>query len=131
MLEKTERLFRIVLFLRDAHPEHVDWYAKLTQLETGAGMCRRVPPVRTDDEIRANFHFAARSFCTHAAHSLILDQQINDLCLHVQLEVRETFGMPGEEIKKIPLRHERDEFATRWESREIGDRHGLTINHPA
>ena len=35
VLEKTERLFRITLLLGDAHPEHIDWHAKLATFETG------------------------------------------------------------------------------------------------
>ena len=39
--------------------------------------------------------------------------------------------MTGEEIKEIPLWHERDEFAVRGKLREIGDRHSLTVNDRA
>src|SRR5436190_3598485 len=39
------------------------------------------------------------------------------------------FGVTGEKIKKIPLGHERDEFATRGKFSEISDRHDLAINH--
>src|SRR5205814_4701 len=131
MLEKTERLLRIILFFRDAHPEHVDRHAKLVQLETGASVSRRVSPVSTDDEVRAQFYFATWSFCAHANYSLILNQQIDDFGLHKQLECREPFGMTGEKVKKIPLRHERDEFAARRELREIGERYGLTIDDTA
>jgi hypothetical protein len=88
-------------------------------------------PIRADDEVRAHFHFAVGSFCAHAVHSLILNQQIDNLGLHVQLEAREPFGMTGEKIEKIPLGHEGDEFAARGELREIGNRHGLPVDYPA
>ena len=39
--------------------------------------------------------------------------------------------MAGDKIKKIPLRHECDEFATRGEPGEISDRHDLPVNHGA
>src|SRR6266571_3930693 len=73
VLEKTERLLRIILFFGDAHPEHVDRHAKLAQLETGARVNRRVPPVRSDDEVRAHFHFTARSFRADTDNALILN----------------------------------------------------------
>ena len=74
-----------------------------------------MPPVGADDEVCAHFQFAARSFRAHADHAIILNQQIDDLGLHVQLESWKTLGMTGEKIKKIPLRHEGDEFAARGE----------------
>src|SRR5206468_12390811 len=45
------------------------------------------------------------------------------------LEFRKMFGVIGEKIKKIPLRHERDEFATRGKFSEISDWHDLAIHH--
>jgi hypothetical protein len=90
-----------------------------------------MPSIRADDEIGARFQFAARSFCVRASHALILDEQIDDLGFHVQLERWETFGVTGEKIEKIPLRHERDEFAARGEPCEICDRHDLPVDHPA
>ncbi len=94
-------------------------------------MSDRVSPIRANHEVCAHFHFAARSFCAYAAHALILDEQIGDLGLHVQFKGREPFGMTGEKIEKIPLRHERNEFAVRRELREIRDGHGPTVDHTA
>src|SRR5437773_9283499 len=96
-----------------------------------AGVTRRVPPVGTDDEVRPQFHFATWSLCAHANYSLILNQQIDDFGLHKQLESPEPFGMTGEKVKKIPLWHERDEFAARRKSGEVSDRYGLTIDDTA
>ena len=90
-----------------------------------------MPPIGANDEVCAHFHFATRSFCTHADYALILNQQIDDFGFHVQLKGRETLGTIGEEIQKIPLRHEGDKFAARREFREIGDRHSLTVNYAA
>ena len=39
--------------------------------------------------------------------------------------------MTGEEIEKIPLRHERDELAACGQLREIGDPYGLTVDYTA
>ena len=39
--------------------------------------------------------------------------------------------MGGEEIEKIPLRHEGDELAARGQLREISNRHALTVHYGA
>src|SRR5438552_9888664 len=86
-------------------------------------------PVRANDKIRAHLQIALRRFCAHADYTRILHQQIDDFGFHVQLEFRKMFGVTGEKIKKIPLGHERDEFATRGKFSEISDWHDLAINH--
>ena len=88
-------------------------------------------PVRANDKIRVHLQVALRRFCAHADHTRILHQQIDDFRFHVQLEFRKTFGVTREKIQKIPLRHERDEFATRRKLCEISDRHDLSINNSA
>ena len=129
MLKKAERLFRIVRLLRDAHPEHVDRCAKFAPFKSAASVNGRVSPIRADDEVRAHFYFVVRSFCAYSLYSLILNQQIDDFGLHVQFESWKTFGVIGEKIEKIPLRHERDEFAARRKVPEIRDGDGLTVDH--
>src|SRR6267378_45123 len=86
-------------------------------------------PVRANDKIRVYLQVTLRRFCAHADHTRTLHQQIDDFRFHVQLEFRKVFGVTREKSQKIPLRHERDEFATRGEFSEISDRHDLAINH--
>lgn len=50
---------------------------------------------------------------------------------HTQVELRKTFCVTGQEIQKIPLRHESDKLATGRQVREVGDRHGVAINEAA
>src|SRR6266545_897206 len=90
-----------------------------------------MPSIRADDEICSRFEFAVWSFCAHADHAPILDEQIDDLGFHVQLKSWKTFGMTREKIKKIPLRHEGDEFAAGGEPCEICDWHDLPVYYPA
>src|SRR6266404_51371 len=47
--------------------------------------------------------------------------------LHVQREGWELFRVTGEEVEKIPLRHESDELAVGGQPREIGHRDKVTI----
>ena len=49
----------------------------------------------------------------------------------MQLECWKTLGMTRNEIEKIPLRHEGDEFATRGQLREISDWNGLPVDDSA
>src|SRR5438045_4945411 len=86
-------------------------------------------PVRANNKIGVYLEVALRRFRPHADHTRILHQHIDDFGFHVQLEFRKTFSVTGEKIKKIPLRHERDEFATRGKFSEISDWHDLAINH--
>src|SRR6267378_536518 len=90
-----------------------------------------MPSVRANHEVGAHFQFAARSFCAHADDATVLDEQIDHLTFHPQLERWKLLGMAGQEIEKIPLRHERDEFATCGKLREISDWHDLPIDHSA
>src|SRR4029077_3305755 len=86
-------------------------------------------PVCANDKVRVHLQVTLRRFCAHADHPRILHQQIDDLRFHVQLKSWKTCSVTGEKIEKIPLRHERDKFATRGQSSEISDRHDLAINH--
>src|SRR6266481_4629313 len=87
--------------------------------------------IRADDEICPYIQLATRRFCADADYAIVLYQQIDDLGLHVQLEIRKSSCVGGDEIEKIPLRHERDEFATRGELGEISDGHDLPVHHGA
>src|SRR5438105_8874377 len=87
--------------------------------------------VRADDEVCMHVHFSTRRFRADADYAIVLYQQINDLGLHVQLEIRKSFCVGGNEIEKVPLRHKRDEFATRGELGEISDGYNPAVDHGA
>src|SRR6266481_2249172 len=90
-----------------------------------------MPSIRADDEICPYIQLATRRFCADADYAIVLYQQIDDLGLHVQLEIRKSFCVGGDEIEKVPLRHERDEFAARGELGEISDGYNLPVDHGA
>ena len=48
--------------------------------------------------------------------------QIDGFGLHVQVEGLVTLALLGEEIEKIPLRHQRNKFAVRRQMRQVDDR---------
>ena len=60
-----------------------------------------------------HIQLATWRFRAHTCNPAVVDEQIDDFGFHVQLEVWKTSGMTGEEIQKIPLGHESDEFAAR------------------
>ena len=41
-----------------------------------------MPSVGADDQIGANFQFALWSFCVHAGHALLFEDEIDDFVLH-------------------------------------------------
>ena len=50
---------------------------------------------------------------------------------HKQPKTLKPFCVRREEIEKIPLRHEGDEFAARGQLREIGNRYDLSVDDGA
>src|SRR5205085_3994753 len=51
--------------------------------------------------------------------------------LHAKRECREMFCLPGKKVQEVPLRHERDEFAMRRQTRKIGHRNKVTVENAA
>src|SRR5215467_6350735 len=110
LLKETERLLRIILFLRDAHPENINRSTELLSLKSGARLNNGMPAICADDQVGANFHFACWSLHAHAGDALLVECEIDHFMLHQQLETWEFFCSRRKEIEKIPLRHESDEF---------------------
>src|SRR5215472_12177416 len=104
MLKKAERLLWISLLLRDPHPENVNRNTKLAFFKPCPRVSRGMPSIRANHKITVYFNFAARSFCAHARHAVVLEQEIDNFVFHEQLEIRKSFCVPREEIEKIPLR---------------------------
>ena len=90
-----------------------------------------MPSIRANNKIALHFNFAARSFCAHARHAVVLKNELDNFMFHKQPKTRKPFCVRREEIEKIPLRHEGDEFAARGQLREIGNRHDLSVDDGA
>ena len=127
--EKAKRLGRIVVALGEAHPKNVDRCTEVAELEFSARMSDRMPAVGADHQIGMHGPFAVRRFCAHACDAAVFEQKIDNLVLHVEREGGKAFRLCGKKAQKIPLRHKRDELATRRQAREIGDRNCVTIEN--
>src|ERR1700730_15226481 len=94
-------------------------------------MRNRMPSIGPDHKIRSKIAFAVRCFCSDPGHAIFVEQKIDHFVLHAKRKRREACRLVSEKIQKIPLRHERDEFAMGWQVREIGDRDRMTIENSA
>ena len=69
----------------------------------------------------ATCNLAVWSGRAHAGHAAIGFDQLVAFGLHHQMECRIFATALGQEVQEIPLRHQRDELAVGWETREIRD----------
>src|SRR5438132_1648173 len=109
------------------HPQHIDGHAQFLNLEPGLRVGEGMTSIRADDEIGPKIAFAVRSLYPNARDALLVKDEIDHLMLHVEGKSGEAFSFSGKEVQKIPLGHERDEFAVRRQAREIRHRNEVTI----
>src|SRR6266404_9865429 len=83
--------------------------------------------IRADNEIGAKVAFAVRSLYPNTRDALLVENEIDHFMLHLEDERRKVLGFGREKIQKIPLGHERDEFAVRRQTREVRHRNEVTI----
>ena len=83
-----------------------------------------MPPVGADHEIGVHVEEPGGRERLHAAHAGVRLYQVGHFGLHAQREVREAAGLPGQEVQKIPLRHEGKETAVHRQMGEVGQRDG-------
>jgi hypothetical protein len=77
--------------------------------------------VCADHEISAHFELGLRHCCSHSVDPLIFRYQVDHLHFHSQTKKRAATRMFGNEIQKLPLRHEFDEFAVHRQMRKMRD----------
>src|SRR3954466_52306 len=98
-------------------------------LEPGARMGEGVSPVRADYEVGQKIAFAGGSSHAHARDAIVVEEQVDYFMLHKQGKRGELFGFGGEEIEKVPLRHEADHFAVSWQARKIREGRNVAVKH--
>src|SRR5476649_891006 len=94
---------------RNVHPKDIDGRAKFLNFKAGARVRDGMSAIRSDDQIGAKLALALRSFDAHTSDALLVEDEIDNLVLHLEREGRKAFGSGGEEVQEIPLRHESDE----------------------
>ena len=116
---------------REAQPQHIDGSANILDNEAAGPANRRVPAVGTDNEIGDDCEGAGGSPRPKAGDASVLFNEFGRLALHAKRKGWIALGVTGDEIEKIPLRHQHDELASGRQVREIGDRHSLIADDPA
>src|SRR5580704_14932212 len=80
-----------------------------------------MPAVAGNHQIRTDLHRASRGSRLYSNDSITVANQANALVPHPKLETIEALSAPGQEVQKIPLRHQRDKFAMGGQQPKIGD----------
>src|SRR5215470_9259196 len=120
VIDPPERLIRVVRFAADAKPEHIDWGPDIHYFEFGRITNGRAPTVATNDKVGFNFHFSFGCLHANAPDDFVVFlQKTNDLIFHTQVESGETLSLLGKKIKKVPLGHQRNEFALHWQMGKV------------
>src|SRR5216683_4415792 len=84
---------------------------------------RRLPPIGPDHEAGLDGELALRGVGPDASHAPVLFEEAGYVRFHFQLERGVAARMLSQEVKKIPLGHERNEVAMSRRVRKIGDCH--------
>ena len=90
-----------------------------------------MPAVGADDQFGANLERAVGRVRVRADHVPGLDDEIAHLGAHQHPKFRKRGAALGQEVQKIPLRHDRDELAARRQMAQVGDGHLDTVDAAA
>ena len=101
-------------------PENVNGHAVFNHFETRGLPGGRMAAVAAHNEIGANVDFPGIVPGYDSGDASVVPEQIACLVLHEQSECGEFAGVTGEEVEKIPLRHQGDELADCRDMAEIG-----------
>src|ERR1700761_3259392 len=101
-------------------PEHIDGRAKVHHLELCGVTHSGVSSIAGDNKVGLDIDFSGRGLDLNAVHSSICFQKARDGMSHAQIEGREAFSMFSQKIQKIPLWHQRNEFALNGKMGKIG-----------
>src|ERR1700734_2639185 len=112
-LEASQHLFGIARLFRETEPEHVDGRAQVLHRETGRGPHRRCATVAADYEVGPNLERTLPRTCFDPYDSARRFDQARYLRRHQDLHGGKAPALIGQEIEKIPLRHQSHELAGR------------------
>src|SRR3984885_3168721 len=115
----AEHVFGVVGFFRQPHPENIDGRAEIFDLKSSALANDRVAAGGPARQYPAHLERTARRSSADAHNATVFNQQIGRLITHQHAKRRKFLSFFGQKIQKIPLRHQRDELAVRWQARKI------------
>ena len=121
-IESAHRRDGIFRGSAEAKPENVHRRAEFLHLQSGFLADHRGPAVRPDGKVGADFDLAIRSLRADSRNAGRFFDEAGYFCLHAQFEAGITRGFFGQEVKKIPLRHERDKAAAGRQVAKVGNR---------
>ena len=120
-VDTPQGLRRIVGPPRQPHPQHVHRRAEIVDGEPGLPAHRRMAAIGADDEIGANGQMPLRRFDAHAGNPAALLDEADHLGSRHQPKRGVAATLLGDEIEKIPLRHQGEEAAMGGQMGKIGD----------
>jgi hypothetical protein len=130
-IEPSHAFLGIAGALRQPQPQHVHGRAEIVCLQPRLLAHGRMASVGADDQIGAHLERARGHARPRADDAPALLDQVGDLGLHTQAEIRIFARVLREEIEEIPLRHQCDEFAAGRQVRKIRDRDHLVADPAA
>ena len=105
--------------LGQPEPEHVHRRAEILDLQPGAHPHIGVAAIGADDEIGPDLERTLRRLGMKTKHTAMLHDEVGDARAHLEMKARVAARLLGEEIEKVPLRHQGDEAAMRRQMREV------------
>src|SRR5262249_36038310 len=87
----------------------------------------RPTPVARDGQIGVDLEWFVAGLSGDAGDPIVLPKQAGDFGVHLEAEARVALGLVRHEVQEIPLRHEHDVLAGRWQAAEIDEIERLAI----
>jgi len=107
---------------RQAQPQHIKGRAQIFDFQAGLVAQGGMAAVGGDGQPGLDLHITLRAIGQDSADAITLCDQILGLGFHQKMKVGQLLCFCRQEIQKVPLRHQGDEFAGRGQAGEIADR---------
>ena len=111
--DAAERLLAIIRPAREPKPQHIHRRSEFVDVQLSLFPHDRTTAIGAYSQISANFQRTVRRLRLDADDLPFFFQQIDHFRFHQQLEGWIALAPLGKKIEKVPLRHQRDEFAFR------------------
>ncbi len=105
--------FGISLRLGNPDPKQIHGCPQLPDRDPCLSSNERPTSVGADDEPAPSFEPPARRAGAHTHHAVVLEEELSRFGLHQEVEPGVESPLAREELKEVPLRHERHEPAPR------------------
>ena len=117
--DMAERIGFVAALVRYAKPEHIHRRAVVVALKARFLAHGRMTSVAADHQVSADGQRPIRRVGDQADNAPVLLDQVRRLGLHAQVEGFVALALPGQEVEEVPLRHQRNELAMRWQAAKV------------